>query len=428
MLENNHATPWRRPDLRLALLLMLAFSATGDVYAQSGHNPLTLENAAQLSLRHHPQLHVFEWRTRALEGQRLTADRAPAYEIGLEAENVLGSGDFSGVDAAEITLALSSVIELGGKRQARKAAVDSRFALVIAEKKAAALDLLGEVTQNFIATLSLQEKLKLAADATDLAQTTFQQVRARARQGAVPEAEVLRAKAALANARLDEAELASRYESNKVVLASYWGTHHRTFSTLSGDLFAFKAVESFEALYQRVEATPAIELYASEERVREAELQLVRSQSDSDIWWQVGVKRFEASGDNAFTLGFSMPLFTERRNRGDMQAAIAAKKKVSVQKQAALLALRARLFKAYTARQQQFEAVKHLREDILPPLSEALTHTRKAYEKGRYRYVDWVSAQQELLDARMALIEAATTVLLNQTLIEQLTAQPLENR
>lgn len=407
---------------------MVSFSAIGNVCAQPDQTPLTLDNAVQLALKHHPQLEVFEWRRRALEGQRFTADQAPAYEIGVEAENVIGSGDFSDVDAAQVTLALSSVIELGGKRQARTAVVDSRFAFLEAEKKAMALDLLGEVTQTFIATLSLQEKLKLAAHARTLAQTTYQQVLSRARQGAIPEAEVLRAKAALASARLNEDELASRYESNKVMLASYWGEHHPTFSALSGDLFAFKRVEPFETLYQRVAATPAIELYASKERVRDAELQLARNQSDSNIRWQVGVKRFQASGDHAFTVGVSMPLFAERRNRGDRQTAMAAKHQVSTQKETALLALRGRLFKAYTARQQQYKAVNHLRDDILPPLSEALTRTREAYEKGRYRYVDWVSAQEELLSARIALIEAATSVLLNQTLIEQLTAQPLENR
>ncbi|SUI65120.1 TolC family protein [Shewanella morhuae] len=86
------------------------------------------------------------------------------------------------------------------------------------------------------------------------------------------------------------------------------------------------------------------------------------------------------------------------------------------------------MFKAYSTRQQQFEAVAHLREEIIPILSESLIHTQKAYEKGAYRYADWVSAQQELLDARLALIEAATSVLLNQALIEQLTAQALQQR
>ena len=34
-------------------------------------------------------------------------------------------------------------------------------------------------------------------------------------------------------------------------------------------------------------------------------------------------------------------------------------------------------------------------------------------------------AQRELLDARLATIDAATTALLNQAMIEQLTAEPM---
>ena len=62
---------------------------------------------------------------------------------------------------------------------------------------------------------------------------------------------------------------------------------------------------------------------------------------------------------------------------------------------------------------------------MLPDLTEALSQTREAYERGRYSYVEWTAAQRELLAARRTLVDAATTALLNQALIEQLTAQPL---
>jgi len=61
----------------------------------------------------------------------------------------------------------------------------------------------------------------------------------------------------------------------------------------------------------------------------------------------------------------------------------------------------------------------------LPDRREALELTRTAYEQGRYGYVEWVTAQQELLAARRNRVDAATTALLNQALIEQLTGQSL---
>ncbi|MEC8897292.1 MAG: TolC family protein, partial [Pseudomonadota bacterium] len=123
--------------------------------------------------------------------------------------------------------------------------------------------------------------------------------------------------------------------------------------------------------------------------------------------------------------GLSVPLFSGRRNRGEVQAALAARDEVRFRREDTLLRLHSRLFDAYHLRQQSIETVEQIRSQMLPDLTEALTQTREAYENGRYSYVEWTAAQRELLSAREALVDAATTALLNQALIEQLTAQPL---
>ena len=320
---------------------------------------------------------------------------------------------------------MSSVLELGGKRQARVSVVDSLYGRVEAERRAETLDLLGQVTQRFVATLALQEKIELAAEAVALAEATHEIVTRRADRGATPQAEVMRAKAALTRSRIQQSRLRAAYESRKMALASLWGDTSPDFQILEGDLFQFDSSDDFDALYQRVSDSPAIQIYASEQRIREAEIQLARSQSESDIRWQVGVRRFEETDDTALTAGFSVPLFSGRRNRGEVQAALAARDEVRFRREDTLLRLHSRLFDAYHLRQQNIETVEQIRGQMLPDLTEALTQTREAYEGGRYSYVEWTAAQRELLSAQQALVDAATTALLNQALIEQLTAQPL---
>ncbi len=80
-------------------------------------------------------------------------------EASVELENALGSGDFNGFDAAEGTFALSQVIELGGKRDARGAAAQSGRELLAVERQVAQLDVLAEVTRRFIAVAAAQEQL-----------------------------------------------------------------------------------------------------------------------------------------------------------------------------------------------------------------------------------------------------------------------------
>jgi cobalt-zinc-cadmium efflux system outer membrane protein len=391
-------------------------------------NTLTLSDAMSRAMAQNPRLQVFDLRLDGLQGRRITANLNPALEIGAEVENFLGTADARGLVGAELTLTLSSTLELGGQRQARVSAVDSRRELVEAERRAETLDLLGQVTQRFVATLALQEKLQLAADAVSLAQSTLDIVTRRANQGATSQAEVLRARASLTQSQIEQSRLQSELVSRKMALALLWGDTSVEFGRLQGDLFQFGSSDSFESLFQRVSESPAIQVYASEQRVREAEIQLARSQSESDIGWQIGVRRREDTDDFAFTAGFSVPLFPVQRNRGEVRAARAARDEVRFRRETTLLNLHSYLFDAYKIRQQSIAAVERIRHEMLPDLSEALTQTREAYESGRYSYVEWMAAQRELLAAQRALVDTAATALLNQALIEQLTAQPLADR
>ncbi|MEQ9564306.1 MAG: TolC family protein, partial [Pseudomonadales bacterium] len=183
-------------------------------------------------------------------------------------------------------------------------------------------------TQRFVATLALQEKLQLAAEIVSLAEATHEIVARRVNRGAAPKAEALRARAALTRSRVDQSRLHAEYESRKMALASLWGDTSPGFEELEGDLFRFDTADSFEVLYQRISENPAIQIYASEKRIREAEVQLARSQSESNIHWQAGIRRFAETDDTALTVGFSLPLFSGKRNRGEVQAALAARDEI----------------------------------------------------------------------------------------------------
>ena len=302
---------------------------------------------------------------------------------------------------------------------------DTRYALTNAEREAAAVDLVAQVTQRFVSVLSLQQMVSLAESAHTLAERTAAIVTERSNRGAAPEADQLRAKADLAQAALRLQNLRSELEAGKLALAILWGDEQPRFATVSGDLFNITEAPSFNTLFQRVADSPILEILAAEQRMAAADLELIRSQSTADVGWRLGVRRDQASGDSSLTAGLSVPLFSGRRNRGNLDAAYAEQKQQAYRRDNAELRLRARLFEAWQTYRQSRASVEALRTTILPALEAAQKQTRQAYEQGRYRYTDWVAAQRELLDGRHNLIAAATTALHNQALIEQLTAAPL---
>lgn len=413
----------RRIGIVASFIAVCALATSAN--AQYTDQNLTLSDAIAFTLTQNPQLHQFTIRKSGLFGQRTASNLSPGLNLGLEVENVGGSGVYSGAKAAESMLSLSSVIELGAKRDARVSVANARLSTLEYQQQAFTLDVLGELTAVFVKTLEVQELIGLAKEARDLAENTLSIVQNRSGQGAAPDSEVQRAAAALAQTELQLDALQRTHKRQIITLAAYWGEQSPTWPQLSGNLFAYSSLTTYPSLYQRALSSPAIEVFASTERLKTAELSLAKTQSTLDVNWQVGVRRVEESGDSAFMAGMSIPLFGGTRNRGNVTSALAERNEVKYQRQAALQRLHVQLFTAYSQYEQYVNAVESFQTTIIPNLSSALKATQRAYETGRYSYQDWIAAQKELLSAKQTLIESATAASLNQAAIEQLIAEPL---
>ncbi len=417
-----------RPNC-LATALVVNLFAMIVTTAASAVEPLgtamTLPAAVEKTLNQNPELQVYRLRDLGLAGLERTAGLSPQFDLSAEAENFAGTGDSNGVDGAEFTLALSSVIELGGKRDARLAAASAQRQLIDGERQARALDLIGEVTRRYVDVVANQARLDLSVNARTLATDVLKSVERRIQAGAAPEAELYRARAQMAQAELAVTEAQSRLRASTLSLSVLWGDAEPDFVRVDGNLGNTGAAGDFNALFERTLQNPAIAIFASEERLREAEFQLAKSLSRADLGWSVGIRQFQDTDDTALVAGVSVPLFSSTRNTGALQSAQATRDEVAVRRESALLALRATLFDAFQQRKLGIETAELLRNDVIPALTRALQLTRTAYESGRYGYQEWAASRQELISAQYALITAQSDALQNGAIIEQLTAQPL---
>lgn len=215
----------RRLALFASILVSFWLVVASPAYGQSiteSKEPLTLQQALELTLEQNPSLNVFQFRQKVLDGERLTAAQKPAYQIGAELENVAGNGEFSGVDSAELTVSLSSAIELGGKVDARLGVIKSKRTVVETKKELQALELLSETTRRYVNLLAAQERVKLAEESLQLAKETLRVAQRRANLGATMKAEVKRAKASLAQAELTLHKEASNLKVYSASLQSMW--------------------------------------------------------------------------------------------------------------------------------------------------------------------------------------------------------------
>ncbi len=408
-----------RPACIALLMAAPGFAAPADI---------TLQQALAATLANNPQLQSSTFALRAADAHIVQADTAPSPELSLQLENIGGSGHYARSEMAETTLMLSQVLELGDKRQQRRAAAQAGYSLLSVENEAKRLDILAEVTRRFIHVASDQEQVKLAQQATALAEKTQRAVASRVHAAKSPTVELHRAQIALTRARLEEEHAEHELLSSRQKLAAMWGDSEAAFESVRADLFALPAPAEFEVLVVRLKTNPDFTRFAHEQRLRDAELRLAETRRKPDLQIGAGIRQLQETDDHAFVVSMSMPLFTGSRQRGAVAEASARQAQVAFDERGAFLRAQAQLFELYQELKHSLVEADTLRVEVLPQTESILRQTEYAYERGRYAYIDWIAAQRELLDARRSLIEAAANAHRYAAEIERLTGEPVTAR
>ncbi|MGO4894760.1 TolC family protein [Flavobacterium sp. W21_SRS_FM6] len=386
---------------------------------------MTLQSAIQRTLTNSPELHEFTYKQEAIEGEIKTASLKPALNAGIEVENFLGTGEVSGIKGSELTLTLSSVIELGNKLNSRKAFAKAQSTFVEAQKQVHTLDVLAEVTRRYIDVLAQQALIDAQQEAETLARYTYQAVTKRVDAGASPVFEQQRAEAALARARLDVVTAQQTKQAMINSLAIMWGEQYPTFTDVAGDLFALQSSPSLTVLFNTLLGSPNLDVYTQEARLQASQVRLTQAANQSDLSWTAGIRRMNGIDETAFIAGVSMPLFASERNIGEYQKQRAIQAQLEQQKESATQSLYHQLNMALMVRNNALLNVQTLQNSIIPPLVQALELVEQAYIDGRFSYLEWVSTRHELLNAKQALIHSAKQAHQRGADIESLTAQPL---
>lgn len=406
-----------RPIRRLALATALAACA-----CSAPAESLTLRAAIARTLQHHPSLRSDAAQAEALRQQANVDGLAPPLTFGAELENVVGTGAVSGINGAETTLRLGRVVELGGKRQARRdrtlAEVDRQQNVLVKRQ----LDLAAETTRRYVAITQGQLALALAERQVKLARETRAAVHSRFDQGVVPEADLVPTEIAVARAELLEEHARHELLSARFALATLWGSTAPEDIESTGALLDLPPVPDFQTLATRLEQTPDVATYALELAKIDADRTLARASGRPDLSFTAGVRRLEALDDQAFVLSFSMPLGTGSRATPAIARADAEAEAVEARREAALQEARKLLFERLQELRHARTEVEALGERMIPAAQRGLALTRTAYENARYSALQLTQAQATLLELEQSQLAAAARYHLLLTDIERATA------
>lgn len=396
-----------------------AQAQTSPPSAQPQGETLTLDQALELAGATAPGVEAATAGVRAAEAQRRAAGLRPNPSIEVEAENVIGTGAYSGLSSAETTVGMSLPLELGGKRSARIGVADAQTARARLEVVTAQADLRLKVTQAFVEAAAAERRVGIARDQRDIANEGLRGARVRVRAGRASPLEEQRADVQRINAEtaLEQAERAT-------ILAR--GNLARLIGREPGqlDLPWFERTEGLgPKMPKSADGTLALALAQADIATADAQVRLARSQRVPDLTLSAGARRLEATNDVAAVFGVSIPLPLFNNGRANLDAARAQRDQAEALRRGAVLDAQQAIASAETEVANAEANARTAAGPALAAAQEAARIARIGYREGKFGQLDLIEAERTLAQTRAAAIDALAAYHDAQARLERLTAR-----
>jgi len=404
----------------LSLPLMPIPSFAEDRIADS----INLSTAIQRTTEYHPYLHKYQHQFDAQKGREIQASVSIPLEVEVSVEDILGTGDLTGIDNAESSLSIRWVLDDNIINQ-KVSLESSKKDIIELEQQIAKINLAAQTAHYFLKTLALQDKLAISDQAVKQQQDTIVQIQKRVDAGKTSISDLLRAQAELEKELLQQEDLLHEIKSSMRRLVAQWGERYPDFKTLNGSIAIEPRFITLPELEQKLATSPSLKRFMVLKSITQEKVDLAQVQSKP--LWRVsaGVKRYELSGDYGLTAGVTIPIMQANRNQGLIAALRAEQNQQQSEFNALQQSAETQLFVLYQELLHAQHVKEALQERIIPSLNKALEETTRVYLQGKYSFMELTSVQRDLLKAKIELIDANLMVYMTMIEIEKLTGLQL---
>jgi len=388
---------------------------------------VTLRQALALTLMHNPELKVFSWDVRISEARRLQASLWANPELEVEVEEVGGPGQRSGFDAAETTIQLSQLIELGDKRGKRTKLASMEKELAGWDYEAKQLDVFTEVTKAFIEVLAAQQRLKLTKELLQLSEELVETVAKRVDAGKDSPLEKTRAAVTLSNINIQHQQAVQNLEFVRKQLVSTWTGKEPVFESVAGQFDSLSPIPPINELTGLIKQNPDIARWPLEIDKGKASLELEKAKAISDITLSGGLQRFNETDDNAIVFGISIPLpISDRNQAGKLRAAYELARAREKQR-VAYTRIQMKLVKAYQALAGAYTEAAELDKNVLQGAESVFEASKTGYSRGKLDYLNVLDAQRTLFEAKARYIDALASYHTAKADVERLIGRSIDS-
>lgn len=415
--------------MRFGFILAWVCIATPVAYAveTSNEKSITLDQVIVKVLEGNPQLGINDYEAQAAAARIRQAQQRTPYEVKLELENFVGSGNYSGADQLEATLSLAKVLEPGGAVTSRSYLARQHQSFLSNEQDGKRLDLLAQAATQFVHVVVDQHRLKIAEDHLALVQHTYEIVSQRVSAGRSHMAEQRRLAIELARAEIELEHAEHELSTSRLKLAANWGKTETQFGIAEADLFQLPSVKSFDQLETLLENNPDLIRFATEERLTQARLQLAQSHRAPGLALSGGIRYFNDPNDAALLFSVSMPFGASSRAKPEIDEMQYLSQSQPLRYEQQRLALYTSLYEIYQELLHARTAHEALSQRIIPEAERAAIDYEQGYQTGRFSLLELNEAQGTLLEAQLEQVMAAANYHRLKTEIERLTGAALHS-
>jgi outer membrane protein, heavy metal efflux system len=366
-------------------------------------HPLTFEIAYNRVLGYSLSLKVYETEVQVREAKKWQAGIFPNPELSVVGDDLGGSDRLYD---NEVTVAITQLFELGGKRAARIRMATSEQCIAEWELEIKKIDLFTQLMHAFIDAAAAQEALNLAEEQKKVAEDGLQSAMIKVAHGKVSSIEQKKAEVIHLTSQLTLAKKHTQAELAKKNLASLWGSQTPDFDTVLFPLYDITPPLPFEELVANIWNTPDM-AKSDTDVVRACDVVSVeKSYRIPDVAITAGVNKDDEETTYSIAVNIPIPIFD--RNQGNILRANLEQQQAEFERIDLEQSLKSKLQQLYENLQAAFHEALALKETALSAAEETFRMAQQGYREGKFEYLDMLDARKTLFELKQHYLDVVT--------------------
>ena len=410
---------------RVLPLCLGALFVAGPAMSQE-KTSITLEDLVRVSLARNRTVLALRQRVAQAQGLARQAGVRPVPTV--EAEGASGR-PFGSVGEEQFSTAFVQRVETFGKRKGRLSVAEVSVALAEAEVDERSIQLAYEIETGYLSVVYERERIAVLDRVAESLSESRRLTDARVREGdaAALEAQLLAVEQSRVEAQ--RAEATGRLMAAELELRRLTGLAATDALPTIGPPSGGKAALSLDELISRAkEKRSDLRSARLLEQQGEAEITLAKADARPDLTFSARYARnntrldnqygFTAAGAltplreqyNTLSVGVSVPLMTQRRSQGAIEAAVAGAAGARLQREYLESSIPLEVQSAYERWTAAMRTRDVLRDGVVGQSNKNLAVVREAYQLGQLRLLDVLNEQRRLTDTELSYLDARVTV------------------